>query len=100
MHTVMRVYTGHPGFADELKKRGSDLEADISSVRGFIAYYLIRTSDGATSITVCEDRKGCDESSRRASEWLRKNMPHVKLEPPQAIAGELVLKFANYPAKV
>ncbi len=96
MHTVIRNYKSAPGLADDLKKRIGEIESEISTVPGFIAYYLIKTTDGATSVTVCDERTGCDESTKRASSWLKKNMPHLKLDPPQIIGGEVSFKFANY----
>ena len=96
MYTVIRNYTGAPGFADDLKKRIRDIETEISTVPGFIAYYCLKTTDGATSVTVCEERTGCDESNKRASNWLKKNMPNLKISPPQIIGGEVSFKFANY----
>ena len=96
MYTVIRNYTGAPGFADELKKSSKSIETEISSVPGFIAYYLLKTGDGATSVTVCEERKGCDESTTRAANWINKNLPNMKIKPPQVIAGDVSFKFANY----
>lgn len=100
MYTVIRHYTGAPGLAGDLKKHTTDIESEISSVPGFIAYYLIQTKDGAAAITVCENRNGCDESTKRAINWLRKNMPNLKIGAPQIIEGELALKFSNYKTKV
>ena len=96
MYTVIRHYTAAPKLADELTKRSKDVEALLGSVPGFIAYYLVKTADGAASITVCEGRDGCDESTRRSAEWLRQNTPELKLGAPQIIAGDLAFKFANY----
>ena len=100
MYTVIRNYTGAPGFADELKKRSKEVESEISTVPGFIAYYLIKTPEGAASVTVCDNRSGCDESTKRASNWIRKNMPDSKIATPQIIAGDLAFKFANYATRV
>lgn len=47
MYAVIRQYTGAPGLADGLKKRSKDIESEISSVSGFIAYHLIKTIDGS-----------------------------------------------------
>ena len=96
MHTVIRNYAGAPSLADELKKRGNDIDSVMRSIPGFVAYYLIKTADGTASVTVCETSAGCDESSKRAADWLRQNLPNLKLNPPQVIAGDLALKFANY----
>jgi hypothetical protein len=100
MHTVIRSYTGAPTLADDLNKRSKEVETLIKKVPGFIAYYLMKTSDGAASITVCENRSGCEESSKVAANWLRENMPTLKVNPPHIIAGEISFRFANYPARV
>lgn len=96
MHTVIRTYTGSPSLADEIKARGKDVEAQIGTVPGFIAYYLVKTKDGAISVTVCEDKQGCEESSKRAANFLREKMPNVKAGTPQITEGDLVFKFATY----
>ena len=96
MYTVIRNYTSAPGLGDDLKKRSKEIESEISTIPGFIAYYLVKTSDGIASVTVCESRNGCDESTKRASNWLRQNMPNLKIAAPQIIIGELAFKFATY----
>ena len=100
MFTVIRTYSGAPGLADELKQRSKEIQKEIETVPGFVAYYMIKTPDGATSVTVCDDRAGCDESTRRAANWLRQNLPNLKLSPPQVTVGELAFKFATYSTKV
>ena len=100
MYTVIRSYSGAQSLADELRKRGKEVEREMGSVSGFIAYYLLKTSDGAVSVTVCDDRRGCEESTTRSASWLRKNLPELKLSPPEILGGEVCFRFANYPAKV
>ena len=95
MYTIIRHYTGTPTLADDLKKRKSDVESLITSIPGFIAYYLVKTSDGIASITVCENQTGCDESTKRATNWLKQNLPNLKVGAPQIISGELAFKFAS-----
>lgn len=93
MFSVIRNYPTAPTLADDLKKRSKDIEAEIGSVPGFIAYYLVKTGEGATSITVCEDQKGCDESTKRAANWLGKNMPNMNVADPKVFTGEVAFKF-------
>jgi hypothetical protein len=95
VHTVIRYYTGVPGLANDLKKNAKEIENVISTIPGFIAYYMIDSADGITSITVCENRNGCDESTKRAANWLKQNMPNLKATPAQIINGEVTFKFAN-----
>jgi len=96
MHTVIRNYKGQPKLADELKKRSKDVETLISAVPGFIAYYLVKTTGGMLSVTVCDDKRGCDESSKRAADYLRKEMPDLKVSAPEIMEGDLLFKFTNY----
>ena len=98
MFTVIRTYSGNRDLANELVKRSADVEKIIGAVQGFIAWYLIRTTDGTTTVTVCETSAGCDESTRRAGEWLRENLPNLKIGAPQVVEGELVHRFAHYKA--
>ena len=93
MFTVIRNYPGAPSLADDLTMRSKDVEALLAPISGFVAYYLVKTSDGAVSITVCEDRAGCDESTRLAGDWLRENLPALKVAAPHVIAGNVALQF-------
>jgi hypothetical protein len=94
MYATIRRYVGNAGFADELAARGDEVKAVIEPIEGFKAYYLIRGTDGAASITVCEDQTGAEESNRRAAEWIGQNMPELATAPPEISAGEVVLSLA------
>jgi hypothetical protein len=96
VYTVIRSYLAAPTLADDLMKRSKDIESEISTVPGFIAYYLVKTTDGATTITVCENQTGCDESTKRAANWLRTNMPDLKISAPQITSGEVAFKFGTH----
>jgi hypothetical protein len=46
----------------------------VESVPGFVAYYVVDAGDGvASSITICEDKTGVDESTSRAAEWVEEH---------------------------
>jgi len=42
-------------------------------------------------VTVCDDKAGADESSRRAAEWVKANLSTV--DPPAITEGDAVLHF-------
>ncbi len=95
MFAVIRHYTASPKLADELATRRKDVESLIQAVPGFAAYYMLKTADGACSITVCESRDGCTESSKRAAEYLKSNIPNLTVNPPQIIEGDVAIAFSQ-----
>jgi hypothetical protein len=95
MHATARYYTG-PGakeLFDVLTERKSEVEKLIGGVSGLVSYTLTRLDEGGFSLTVCNDKAGCDESTRIAGEWVRENAGH--LNPPTAMVseGEVILKL-------
>ncbi|GAA2865415.1 hypothetical protein GCM10010472_23470 [Pseudonocardia halophobica] len=94
MHVVVRRYVGASKLIDVTLERQSDVREVISSVPGFRAYYGVRAGDGGMlTVTVCDDEAGTSESSRRAAEWVRNNVPGMTIDPPEIIAGETYLNF-------
>ena len=100
MYAVIRHYTGAPGFGAELTKQRAEIEKIITSIDGFVSYDLVQTEDGCATITVCEQRTGCDESTRRAAEWIKQNMPNVKVSAPQIMAGEVGVHLTGRTTRV
>jgi heme-degrading monooxygenase HmoA len=95
MHAVVRHYRTNAELADELAKRSGEVEELIRGVDGFVAYYLVKTSDGTASISVFEDQAGTQESTRRAAAFVKENLASVAGEPPEVIEGETVIHFAR-----
>jgi hypothetical protein len=93
MYATIRSY-GDPDLADALAARSSEVESLLSSVPGFRAYHLVRTDAGTVTMTVCDDAEGCDESSRRAAEYLREHAPEIRSPAPTIASGEMLLHFA------
>ena len=92
MYATVRNYAGMKGMADALVEHEDDVKSLITAIDGFHAYYLIKTSDGAISISVFEDESGAEESTRRAGEWVRENLSDLATSPPQVSAGEVVIE--------
>ena len=93
MHTVIRMYPGNPEMADALRKQKQGVEQLISAVPGFVSYLLVKAPEGTLSITQCESRESCEETSRRAAEWLRRQVPELKIKAPEVILGEVAIQF-------
>ena len=96
----IRKYNGSPLLTDELVKREDDIKSVLRPVRGFHAYYLLKTSDGPVSMTVCEDRIGAEESNQVAATWLKDKLPTFATRPPEIWAGEVRILLNEKPVKV
>ena len=95
MYAVVRTYSGQGAseLFDLLGQREEDVKALISGVPGFVTYAAVRSGDGGVTVTVCEDKAGTDESSRRAAEWVKENVG-ATADPPAITEGDTVLQFS------
>jgi len=96
MYAVVRTYSGQGAseLFDLLGQREEDVTALISGVPGFVNYAAVRSGDGGVTVTVCEDKAGTDESSRRAAEWVTENVS-TTAEAPAITEGSTVLQFSS-----
>jgi hypothetical protein len=94
MYMVVRSYSGQGAseLFDLLAQREEDVKALISGVPGFSSYAAVRTGDGGVTVTICEDKTGTDESSRRAAEWVKENAT-ATVNPPAITEGSTILQF-------
>jgi hypothetical protein len=93
MYVTIRSYGGGDEVTDALIAREQDIRNVIGTIDGFRAYYLVRTADGPTTISVFEDQAGAEASSAAAAAYIRENMADVSLGAPQITTGESVLSF-------
>ena len=98
MHAVMRNYSGKgtKELFDVIEKNETEVEKVIRPVKGFVSYGLVRAADGGFSITVCQDKAGCDESTRAAREWIAKNAGNSGAAAPTVSEGTVMLHLNNY----
>jgi hypothetical protein len=96
MYASIRRYTGiAPGLFDEVARRHTEIEAVMKQVPGLAGWYLIRTAEGMTTVTLCADEAAAQESVRLAVGWVRENMPTLAANPPDIANGEVVLRVAG-----
>jgi hypothetical protein len=95
MYAVVRTYSGQGAaeLFDLLGEREQDVQDLIGGVAGFVTYSAVRSGDGGVTVTVCEDKAGTDESSRRAAEWVAENLS-AKAAPPELSEGSTVVQFS------
>ena len=100
MFASISKYNSAPMLADELAKRQDEIKAVLTPIAGFHAYYLIKTGDGAVSMTVCENRSGAEESNRVAATWLKDKLPTFATRQPEIWTGELRIHLNEQPVTV
>ena len=67
----------------------------VESVPGFVAYYVVDAGDGmASSITICEDKTGVDESTSRAAEWVEEHALEFIESGPAVVTGAVTAETA------
>ena len=96
MYMVVRSYSGEGAseLFDLLGQREEDVKSLISGVPGFVSYAAVRRVDGGMTVTVCQDKAGADESSRRAAGWVKENVSAMA-NPPVVTEGSTVLQFSS-----
>jgi hypothetical protein len=96
MHAVVRSYSGSGAteLFDLLEQRKAEVESVIRGVAGFVGYTLIRTDDGGTTVTVCQDKAGTDESLRVARDWIQENASDLGVSPPAVSEGPALLHLS------
>ncbi len=91
MYATVRTYAASPEMADALVRNEADVKSLLRGIDGFRAYYLVRTADGAVSVSVYDDEAGANESTTAAAKWIRDNMPEIGGSTPQVSSGEVVI---------
>jgi hypothetical protein len=70
----------------------------VESVPGFVACYVVAAGDGlASSITICEDNAGVDESTSRAAEWVEEHALDFIESGPAVVTGAVLAEIAATP---
>jgi hypothetical protein len=95
MYAVVRRYTQADALGTAMLDHQQEIQDLLSSVPGFVTYYAINEDGVLASVTVCEDKAGTDESTRRAAEWVRTNLAGTTIAPPEVTAGNVFLTFGS-----
>ena len=93
MYSVIRQYAAAGAIGDLLVERTSDVRELISSTPGFVAYSAVRDGEHVTTITVCADQAGTEETTRRAAAFIKEHLPTTTIGAPTIRQGEVVVSF-------
>ena len=95
MYAAVRSYSGQGAseLFDVLGQREEDVKSLISGVPGFVSYAAFRSGNGGMTVTICQDKSGTDESSRRAAKWVKENVSTTGSPPVLITEGSKILLF-------
>jgi hypothetical protein len=97
MYGVIRRYTLKTAqdqkTFDDLKRRiDTSFVPKLHDVRGFHGYYAMKTGNNQlVTITLCEDKAGATESTRRAADFVKTDPLKDQLTSPEVMEGELLV---------
>ena len=93
MYAVTRGYSGKGAreLIDVLEKNKADVEGLIKSIKGFVSYLVVRTSEGGFSVSVFQDKAGAYDSVNVARNWIAKNAGHTRVAAPMISEGVVIL---------
>lgn len=93
MYAAIRQAKAKPGSADELARRiKKGAISIVSSVPGFMGYYVVYAGDDTvTAISVFSNAAGAEESNRRATAWIEKNLGPLLAGSASATAGPVIV---------
>jgi hypothetical protein len=96
MYAVVRSYSGQgvSELFDQLEQRNDEVKDLIGGVPGFVSYTAVRGGEGGITVTVCQDKAGTDESTRRAAEWIKTNLS-ATTNPPEITEGGTAVHFSS-----
>ena len=92
MYAAIRQAKAKAGMADQLASRIKDAIPIISSVHGFMGYYVIYAPDDTvTAISIFNNVASADESNRLALAWIEENLGSLLVGPATATAGPVIV---------
>jgi hypothetical protein len=91
MYATVRRYEGVLDPDEVAKRTRESFVPLISSIDGFIAYYLVDAGDGVlVSTSLFETQAYEEESNEVAAAWVKANVAELEPNPPVISAGHVV----------
>jgi hypothetical protein len=92
MYATVRRYKNAGALAEAMAANKDEIKELLTGIPGFVSYSATRDGDTVTSISTYNDEAGCNESTRRAREWVQANVKSMP-SAPDVSSGEVFVKF-------
>ncbi len=92
MHVVIRIYRGKgvKKLFDIGEQHAAELQRVMHSVEGLVSYTLARDGDGGFAVTVCQTRRGINQSIKVARAFLKQRAPDLSLAAMHITEGRVI----------
>ena len=92
MYAAIRQMKAKTGTADQLASRIKDAIPIISSIQGFMGYYVIYAPDDTvTAISIFNNVASAEESNRLAVAWIDENLGPLLVGSATVTAGPVIV---------
>jgi len=92
MYAAIRQAKAKAGMSDQLASRIKEVIPMISSVQGFMGYYVIYASDDTvTAISIFNNVASAEESNKLALAWIEENLGPLLVGSATATAGPVIV---------
>lgn len=92
MYMTVRRYKNASALSTAMAANTAEIKDLVGTIPGFVKYYATRDGDTVTSVSIFNDKAGCDESTKRAGEWVRANVNPLP-GAPEISSGEVFVTF-------
>ncbi len=92
MFAAIRYYRTDPDSIESVVRRVKEgFVPVIRETPGFVAYLVLTPrQDEIVSVSIFEEKRGAEESNKRAEEWVRQNLSEL-LPSPEFADGQVVV---------
>ena len=74
MYLTRRRYRLDRSKVDDVVRGAQGLVPVIGAARGFVAYYVVKTEDGVSSLSVFETKAQAEESTNLATSYIKEEI--------------------------
>ena len=87
--TIRRYNVKREQIAELTRTINTNFAPKLTEIAGFVSYDVLNTGGRLATVSVFETREGANESTRRASEFVKKDLAAMNLSSPEILEGDV-----------